>query len=91
MTAAHEYEEVHRLVDHLSTTQVRRLRLLVAEDPELGKIAGELAEAHDAGKGSDAVDMPRRRSLGFIGTLEAEPDLAERSAEVVREGLGGTE
>ncbi|MEU7140089.1 hypothetical protein ABZ942_11625 [Nocardia sp. NPDC046473] len=88
MTAAHnEYEEVHRLVDHLSATQVRRLRLLVAEDPELGKIAGALAEAH--GQQSEAT--PRRRSLGFIGTLEAEPDLAERSAQIVREGLGGTE
>ncbi|WP_433658632.1 hypothetical protein ACQPW1_41565 [Nocardia sp. CA-128927] len=92
MTAAHnEYEEVHRLVDHLSATQVRRLRLLVAQDPELGKIAGALAEAHDASHSSEAVDKPRRRSLGFIGTLEAEPDLAERSAEIVREGLGGTE
>ncbi|MFI6040658.1 hypothetical protein ACIA8C_03425 [Nocardia sp. NPDC051321] len=90
MTAAHnEYEEVHRLVDHLSANQVRRLRLLVADDPELGKIAGALAEAH-TDQASD-ISKPRRRSLGFIGTLEAEPDLAERSAEIVREGLGGTE
>ncbi|MCP3800252.1 hypothetical protein NLX83_13385 [Allokutzneria sp. A3M-2-11 16] len=77
MTAAHDYEELHHLVDRLSPAQVRRLRLIVANDPEL----------------SVAITEPSRprRSLSFIGTLDAEPDLAERSAELVRRSMGGTE
>ncbi|MEU8898441.1 hypothetical protein [Nocardia sp. NPDC048505] len=93
MTAArNEYEAVHRFVDSLSSTQVRRLRLLVNDDPELGEVARALCDdaGHAPGEAADAA-RPRRRSLGFIGALDAEPELAERSAELVRRGLGGTE
>ncbi|WP_433731533.1 hypothetical protein ACQP0C_06610 [Nocardia sp. CA-129566] len=83
MTAAHDYEEVHRLVDRMSPAQVRRLRLLVTEDPELTPVAPPTQPADHPG------EQPRRRSLGFIGTLDAEPDLAEQSAQSVRKGLGG--
>jgi hypothetical protein len=79
VTAAHDYEEVHRMVDQMSPAQVQRLRLLVIKDLELAPLNTPTSEP------------PRRRSLGFIGTLEAEPDLAERSAESVRKGLGGAE
>lgn len=89
------------MVDRLSPAQVRRLRLLVTEpeqieteDTELlqavKKVVRELGIAHDTGKVSDQF-VPRRRSLGFIGTLDAEPELAEGSGDLVRKGLGGVE
>ena len=31
-----------------------------------------------------------RRALPFVGTLDAEPDFAERSEEILREELGRT-
>ena len=35
MTAAHDYEDLHHLVDQLTPRQAERLRVLVATDPEL--------------------------------------------------------
>ncbi|WP_280183254.1 hypothetical protein [Nocardia cyriacigeorgica] len=35
MTSAHDYEELHHLVDRLTPAQARHLRLVVSEDPEL--------------------------------------------------------
>lgn len=101
MTAAHDYEAIHHLVDRLSPSQVRRLRLLVTEpeqieteDAELRqavrKVVRELGMAQDAAQSPDSF-APRRRSLSFVGTLDAEPDLGEKSASLVRDGLGGIE
>lgn len=89
------------MVDRLSPAQARRLRLLVTEPEQIGtedtellqavnKVVRALGIAHDAGKSSEEFTL-RRRSLGFIGTLDAEPELAERSGDLAREGLGGIE
>ncbi|MEU2174331.1 hypothetical protein ABZ552_08920 [Nocardia sp. NPDC019219] len=101
MTAAHDYEAVHHMVDRLSPAQVRRLRLLVSEpeqaetdDAELlqavTKLVRALGIAHDVGKASEKF-ASRRRSLGFIGTLDAEPELAEKSGDLIRKGMGSAE
>jgi hypothetical protein len=51
--------------------------------PSAGAFLRQLAGGHR--------DAPARRHLSFVGTLDAEPDLAERSAEILREELGGTQ
>ncbi|WP_411761263.1 hypothetical protein [Streptomyces tunisiensis] len=50
MTAAYDYEDMHHLVDRLTPTQVRRLRLLVTQDEELSQVAQSLP-AVDANEG----------------------------------------
>lgn len=81
MTAAHEYDDLHRLVDRLTPGQARALRAVALELVDGG--AGELdaAGSHGAGRG-------RRRRLSFVGLMEAEPDLGERSEEILRAELG---
>jgi hypothetical protein len=81
VTAAHDYEDMHHLVDRLSPAQVRRLRVLVESDPELsGLVDPTLAQESDA--------PPRRRLLSFIGIMESgRGDLSERHEEIIREGL----
>lgn len=82
MTAAQdENAHVHRWVDGLSQTQLRHLKLISIEDPELPAISEPEPDSRPVG----------RRRLSFIGTLDAEPDLAEQSAELLRQGLGSTE
>lgn len=78
MTAAfgHEYEELHRLIDQLPVDRVRALRAVAA----LLVGGGSDTEAQ-LGSG------PRRR-LSFVGIMDAEPDLAARSEEILREELG---
>lgn len=44
-----------------------------------------LVRATMAGKGAEP---PRRRRLSFAGLIEAEPDLAARSEEILRDELG---
>ena len=73
MTAeAHQqYDDLHRLVDQLAEDQVAQ-----AQSSMLGLVQQR--------RPSDAPTKPRRR-LSFIGTLSAEPDLAERSEEILEE------
>ncbi|MFD4460714.1 hypothetical protein [Nocardia sp. NPDC058480] len=79
MTAAHDYEDLHGLVDRLTPSQARALRavalqLVVADGPQPN------AAAEPAGG--------RRRRLSFAGLMHAEPDLAERSEDYLREERG---
>ncbi|MCT9930461.1 hypothetical protein N5079_09555 [Planotetraspora sp. A-T 1434] len=76
MTAAHDYEEMHHLVDLLPPAGVRRLRLLVESDPELARFV-------DAAE--DEIDG---RDLSFIGLgSSGRSDVSERHDEILREGL----
>lgn len=79
MTAAfaHEYEELHRLVDRLPLDRVRALRT----------VALYLVEAADDSAGASS-GRGRRRRLSFAGIMDAEPDLASRSEDILREELG---
>jgi hypothetical protein len=77
MTAAHDYEDLHALVDRLSPDQARDLRA----------VALRLVEANESLDQPD-TDQSGRRRLSFIGTMNSGVgDLAERHEEILREGL----
>lgn len=80
MTAAfaQEYEELHRLVDRLPVERMRALRFVVLYLVE--GVATDQAQV-DLASG-------RQRRLSFAGIMDAEPDLATRSEEILREELG---
>ena len=80
MSAAFDYEELHHLVDRLSPTQARRLRLLVTQDEELSQVA--LPQAATVG-----TDMPTEGLLALIGSIDGPSDLAERHDDYVRERM----
>jgi hypothetical protein len=68
-------DEFHHLVDDLPDAQVAPLLALVRasmQDQQVGT--------------TDA--LPRRRKLSFAGLISAEPDLAERSEEILRDEFG---
>lgn len=69
MTAAPAYPDLHELVDQLSPAQADALRAVVIQLVTPAPVR--------------APALPRR--LSFVGTLSAEPDLAERSEEIVDE------
>ena len=76
MTAAHDYDDLHHLVDRLSPRQAERLRVLVASDPEL------VPAAEPESQGT------ARRQLSINGIWESgRGDLAERHDEIIRERL----
>jgi hypothetical protein len=73
VTAAHDYEDLHRLVDQLTPDQVQEVR----------QHALRLVDEED---GTMAPSVPR--DLSFIGLIHAESDLAERSEDILREEFG---
>jgi len=80
VTAAHDYDDLHHLVDRLSPRRAERLRVLVASDPELASAAQPEAQ----GKGEHAGQ--RRPSV--IGIWESgRSDLSERHDEIIRRRL----
>ncbi|AJE85191.1 MULTISPECIES: hypothetical protein [Streptomyces] len=82
MSIAHDhYPELHRLIDQLRPDQAEAVRSVVLH-----------LVVDNTGITENAAEEPpaRRRRLSFAGSLEAEPDLATRSSEILREGLGGT-
>lgn len=73
---------MHHLVDRLTPTQVRRLRLLVTQDEELSQVAQSLP----------AVDVNEEESvptglLALIGSVNGPEDLAERHDDYIRERM----
>jgi hypothetical protein len=72
VTAAHDYEDLHRLVDQLTPDQAQEVR----------QHALRLVSEED---GTMESSVPR--DLSFIGLIHAESDLAERSEDILREEL----
>jgi hypothetical protein len=91
MTAAHDYEELHDLVDRLSPGQARRLLSLAKADPALADAEATRRPAlrEDglvAGTGPDG-DAPQRFQ-SFVGIMDSgRSDLSERHEEIIRDGL----
>jgi hypothetical protein len=77
MTAASHAGEVHRMVDRLAPAQLEALYVL------LRGMVGRLAPAEPA-----AATAAAGHRFPFIGIMDGEPDLAERSARILREELG---
>ncbi|MFI6997331.1 hypothetical protein [Nocardia sp. NPDC050175] len=78
MTSAHDYEELHHLVDRLTPAQARHLRLLVSEDPELSTTAPQDDEVRGVSEGL--------RSLTGIWD-SGRTDAAERHDDYIRDRL----
>jgi hypothetical protein len=75
MTAAYDYDDLHRLVDRLTSVQAERLRVIVAADPEL-------AAAEPAGV------RPAKQRLSIVGIWDSGRGiLSERHDEIIRERL----
>lgn len=90
MTVASHAGEVHRMVDRLAPAQVEVLYVILRG--MLGgvddKCVNHVTEA--AGRPADRTSAgaaPEHR-FAFIGIMDGEPDLAERSARILREELG---
>jgi hypothetical protein len=72
VTAAHDYDDLHHLVDRLTERQAERLRALAASDPELAPA-------------TEPEDVQAARRLSIIGIWESgRGDLSERHDEVIR-------
>jgi hypothetical protein len=81
MTAAHDYEVMHHLVDRLPLAGFRRLRLLAASDPELAPF---VEGAGPPPSGDHALE----RHLSFIGLgASGRSDVSVRHDELLQEGL----
>ncbi|MEU6732005.1 hypothetical protein ABZ929_02180 [Streptomyces physcomitrii] len=85
MSIAHDhYPELHRLIDQLRPDQAEAVRSVVLH------LVVDNTETTGTTENTGEEPPARRRRLSFAGSLEAEPDLATRSSEILREGLGGT-
>ncbi|YCK41921.1 hypothetical protein ACNF49_50135 [Actinomadura sp. ATCC 39365] len=73
MSAGHAHEELHHLVDRLSSDQARHLLRLVKTDPELADMSGE-----------DDTPVRRRLSIAGIGA-SGEGNLSERVEDLLAE------
>jgi hypothetical protein len=75
VTAAHDYDDLHHLVDRLNPRQAERLRVLVASDPDLASAAQPPAKGGQAGQ----------QRLSVIGIWDSgRGDLSERHDEIIR-------
>jgi hypothetical protein len=81
MTTAPHVGDVHRMVDRLAPPQVEALYVI------LGGMLGARPASESARPVDDSAAAPKRR-LSFIGIMDDERDLAERSSRVLREELG---
>ena len=96
MTTAHRHSELHDLVDQLTPGQADAVRAVVLQlvtNPAMpSQRTGSPSYAPDyqgaqkfsTSSATDAVPKPKRR-LSFAGLVRAEPDLAERSEDIIRE------
>lgn len=83
MTIAPHGPAIHRLVDQLAPEQAEALYVL---------LRGMVSEPENGQQGAD-TPMPHspaesRHRFAFIGIMDGEPDLADRSAQILREELG---
>ncbi|MGQ0778560.1 MAG: hypothetical protein ACT4NY_29805 [Pseudonocardiales bacterium] len=72
-------ENAHRLLDELDEDQVSTAAELLRD---------LVQQRHPLDDDPDELTAQQRRQLSFVGMISAEPDLAERSAEILRRELG---
>lgn len=89
MTAAHDYEHLHHLVDRLNPAQVRRLRLIITEDEELSRVDKDSSDAPPEGAEDSAVGEEGLPDdfLALFGSIDAPADYAEQHDAYVRERM----
>jgi hypothetical protein len=92
MTAASHASEVHRMVDRLAPAQLEALYVLLRG--MMGRLGGAqpaapaTAAPAAAAPAAAAPAAVAGHRFSFIGIMDGEPDLAERSARILREELG---
>jgi hypothetical protein len=79
VTAAYDYEDLHHLIDRLTSPQVRRLKLLVSRDEELSQVAEHLPETQIAGRSPADIFRP------LIGRIHGPINLGERHDDYISE------
>jgi hypothetical protein len=82
MTIAPHGPAIHRLVDQLAPEQAEALYVL------LRGMVSEPENGHDADAPASQMPAESHHRFSFIGIMDGEPDLAERSAQILREELG---
>src|SRR5215470_15014931 len=78
--AVHNYEDLHRLVDQLRPDQTEPARALL-----LQLVHPSSTVASTSAEGQEETERRRYRRLSITGIISAEPDLAERSEDIIRE------
>lgn len=83
MTVAPHASKVHQMVDRLAPAQIEALYVI------LRGMIGRVDDHDTAGAAGHAPgDTAPQHRFAFIGIMDGEPDLAERSASILREELG---
>jgi hypothetical protein len=78
---SYHYDDLHRLVDQLNPGQADALRAVALQLVTTQPASPEPRTGEDGG----TSEMARHRVLSIAGIISAEPDLAERSEEILRE------
>jgi hypothetical protein len=86
MTIAPHHSEVHHMVDRLTPGQVEALYVI------LQSMVSKVDEGDPTAADREAAssEPPAKHRFSFIGIMDGEPDLAERSAEILRMELGNS-
>jgi hypothetical protein len=80
MTVTTDYADLHRLVDRLTPVQATALRMVAQELVAAGPTDGPPP--------APPIEPPAKHRFSFIGIMDAAPDLAARSAQILRDELG---
>jgi hypothetical protein len=87
MTAAHDYEDMRWVLEHLTPPQVRRLRLIISQDAELAPVVEALTEQAAQAEAAQAEEVPADL-LALIGSVDTgRTDGAENHDEYIRERM----
>ncbi|RFU86689.1 hypothetical protein DY218_11115 [Streptomyces triticagri] len=76
---------MHHLVDRLSPTQVRRLRLIITQDEELSRVDEEVPGTSTGGDADEGPLPPE--FLAMFGSIDAPADYAERHDDYIRDRM----
>ncbi|MCP3819859.1 hypothetical protein NLX86_17695 [Streptomyces sp. A3M-1-3] len=79
--APDHHPELHRLIDRLRPEQAEAVPSVVLQ---------LVVDNTPADEAAAPAEQQRRRRLPFGGPIEAEPDLATRSSDILRKELGDT-
>jgi hypothetical protein len=81
MSVADDYEDLRHLVDRLTPSQVRHLRVLVSNDAELAGAASAQRVRHSA-----TTPLPESFTA-LAGSIHGPGDIAERHDDYIRQRL----
>ena len=84
MTIAPHADAVHQMVDRLAPGQIEALYVILE-----GMVGSETTEGTGMTQpAAREAGSPKTHRFAFIAAMDGEPDLAERSAQILRDELG---